>query len=127
MKKFLAVASFLAVAFALSGAALAQKKEAAKTSHAAKGKTASGEVSAVDASNQTLTITTKGGKAITFSYDSQTKITQAGRAAQASDIATGMRATVKYTEKDGQNWASSISLRPAKKAHSSTKAKTKSK
>lgn len=127
MKKFLAMVSLLAVAFALSGAALAQKKEATKTSHAAKSKTASGEVSAVDTSGQTLTITTKDGKAITFSFDSQTKITKSGRAAQASDIESGMRATVKYTEKDGQNWASSISLRPAKKATSSTKTKTKSK
>ena len=115
MKKFFAIASILITAFALSGTVLAQQKPAAKKAPPTKvpqAKIAKGEVSAVDTSARTLTLMERG-KAVTFAYDETTKITEDGRTVEPSAITTGAKATVKYTEKDGKNLATSISLTPA--------------
>ncbi|MBI3951149.1 MAG: hypothetical protein HY314_11930 [Acidobacteria bacterium] len=129
MKKFLTIISVVIMAFALSGAAWAQKRSEAKKATPAKTeakqtkkekmKTAKGEVSAVDVSASTLTLMEKG-KAVAFTFDDKTKITEAGRAVQPSAITTGTKATVTYTERDGKNWAHSIALHKPGAAKQST-------
>jgi len=129
MKRFLPITSLLVMALALSGVSFAQQKHEAKkatprkteATHMAKQKmrTAKGEISAVNASAQTLTLMERG-KAVTFAYHDKTAITESGHTVQPSAMTSGTKATVKYTEQDGKNWASSILLHPARPAKQST-------
>jgi hypothetical protein len=83
-----------------------------KASHKTNHKVAKGEVSAVDLSAKTLTLM-EGQKSLTFNFDDKTLIKQAHQTVQPSAITSGMQATVKYTEKDGKDWATSVVLYPA--------------
>lgn len=132
MKKFVAITSVLVLAFAVSSVVLAQKTQPTKKATTAKTtaqhmanpkmRTAKGEVSAVDVNASSLTLTVKKNP-MAFSFDNQTKITESGRTVQPSAITSGMRATVKYMERDGKNYANSISLHPARGAKQSTSKK----
>ncbi|MCS6805359.1 MAG: hypothetical protein RMM98_01205 [Acidobacteriota bacterium] len=131
MRTFLSLGNIVVLAFALSGAVMAsQKSEAHKApgqveaKHATKAnmRTVRGEITAVNTNAETLTLMERG-KAITFAYNNHTEFTEAGRRVEPSAIKSGMKATVKYTEREGKNWAHSVDLRPAQRASATKKSK----
>ena len=123
MKKTIAIVlslvlmfAFTAVTFAAEKAAApAEKKEAAPAKKAAK-KQVTGEVTAVDAKANTLTVKGKKGD-VTVSTDDKTKVAAGKNKKTLADVKVGDKVEVKFTEADGKNTAShvSISAAPAKK------------
>jgi len=75
-----------------------------------KPKSASGTVKS--ASADSLVLTGKDKKDWTFALDKDTKITKAGKAATAADLAAEDSAMVTYTEQDGKMHAKSVSAKP---------------
>ncbi len=123
MKKAIALVVSLLFAIAVSGLSIAQeKKEAApapakeekkmdEKKHAKKsGHYIHGEVTAVDAAANTLTVKGKKGE-VTLTIDDKTKF---HKGKTLADVKVGDKLSVKYAEKDGQMVAKSIMM---KKAH----------
>jgi len=106
-----AIAIIVALLFVLSVAGLsfaAEKKAPAKVKQVA------GEVTAVDAKANTLTV--KGKKAeVSLTTDEKTTVTIGKEKKTLDDVMVGDKATVKYAEVDGKNVAKSIAVTPAKK------------
>ncbi|MDH4230786.1 MAG: hypothetical protein OEW04_02020 [Nitrospirota bacterium] len=131
MKKTIAIVlslvlmfAFTAVTFATEKAAApvekkettpAEKKEAAPEKKAAK-KQVTGEVTAIDAKANTLTVKGKKGD-VTVSTTDKTKVVAGKDAKTLADVKTGDKVTVKYTEAEGKNVATKIAIMaaPAKK------------
>ena len=125
MKKAIAIVLSVMFVFALTAATFAaekkesastEKKEMAATKKAAKKKVMhkqiTGEVTAVDAKANTVTV--KGKKAeVTVTVDEKTKFMPKGKT--IADVTAGEKVMVKYTEAEGVNTAKSIKIE-AKKA-----------
>ncbi|MBI4013462.1 MAG: hypothetical protein HY359_14175 [Candidatus Rokubacteria bacterium] len=77
---------------------------------AAKPKPAIGTVKSASADSLVL-VAGKDKKEWTFGIDKDTKITKAGKAATAADLAADDAATVTYTEADGKMHAKSVSVK----------------
>ncbi len=89
----------------------AQKAPAkAELKPAAKPKSAIGTVKSASAESLVL-VAGKDKKEWTFGIDKDTKITKAGKAATAADLAADDAATVTYTEADGKMHAKSVSVK----------------
>ena len=122
MKKTIAlIVSFLFV-FAVAGFSFAEeKKEAAPASskeekkmdekkHAKKDRHyVHGEVTAVDAAANTLTVKGKKGE-VTLTIDDKTKF---HKGKTLADVKVGDKLTVKYAEKDGKMMATSVKTKTA--------------
>jgi len=125
---------------ALSGAAFAAqtapaaptptKAKAAAPAKAAKAAkatviSASGTVSKFDAASNMLTLTTAKGD-VSFTVDSSASIMASGKKVASSDLSSevGHKATVRYTEANGQKTATSIRVMAAPKAASAKKTAT---
>jgi hypothetical protein len=83
------------------------KTEPAKT--AVKAKSATGTVKTATADS--LVLVGKDKKEMAFAVDKDTKITKAGKAATAADLAANDSATVSYTEADGKMTAKSVTVK----------------
>jgi hypothetical protein len=84
-------------------------KPAAKTTEA-KPKSATGTVKTT-APDSLVLVAGKDKKEITFTVNPDTKVTKAGKAAKASDIAAEDSATVTYTESDGKMVAKTVTVK----------------
>jgi hypothetical protein len=84
------------------------KTEPAKA--AAKAKSATGTVKTATADNLVL-VAGKDKKEMSFAVDKDTKITKAGKAATAADLAANDTATVSYTEADGKMTAKAVTVK----------------
>ncbi len=122
MKKMIALIVSCLFVLAVAGLSFAQeKKEAApapakaeKTTvekkHARKsGHYVHGEVTAVDAAANTLTVKGKKGE-VSFSIDDKTRF---HKGKTLADVKVGDKLTVKYTETDGKKVATSVSMKTA--------------
>ncbi|GAB4487856.1 MAG: hypothetical protein OHK006_17540 [Thermodesulfovibrionales bacterium] len=133
MKKAIALVVALMFVFALSTVSIAAEKAAAPAPKAEEKKAAApaekkeapkkavkkqitGEVKAVDAKANTLTVA-KDKKEVTVSVDDQTKITAGKDKKTLADVKAGDKVTVKYEEVDGKATAKSVVIKaaPAKK------------
>lgn len=125
VKKVIAIALLVAMAFALSvpgiaiaadkkEAAPAEKKEAAPAQEKApaKVKQVTGEVTAIDAAAKTLTVKGKAGE-VALTADDKTTVKIGKEKKALADVKVGDKATVKYNEMDGKNVAKSIIVKPA--------------
>ena len=121
MKKTIAIVLSLVLMFAFTAVTFA----AEKAKKAAK-KQVTGEVTAVDAKANTLTVKGKSGD-VTVSTDDKTKITAGKDKKTLADVKVGDKVEVKYTEADGKNTASHVSIKaaPAKKAEKAAPAPAK--
>ncbi|MGE5300387.1 MAG: DUF5666 domain-containing protein [Acidobacteriota bacterium] len=130
MKKAIAIVLSVMFVFALTAATFAaEKKEAASTEKkemstekkAAKKKVAhkqiTGEVTAVDATANTVTVKSKKAE-VTVTVDEKTKFMPKGKT--IADVTAGEKVMVKYTEAEGANTAKSIKIE-AKKAKKAEK------
>lgn len=131
MKKTIAIVLSLVLMFAFTAVTFAAEKEAAsaeKKSAAAETKSAdaakkavkkqvTGEVTAVDAKANTLTVKGKKGD-VMVSTDDKTSVMAGKDAKTLADVKAGDKVTVKYTEADGKNVATKVAIMaaPAKKA-----------
>ena len=130
MKKTIAIVlslvlmfAFTAVTFATEKAAAPAekkeaapaKKEAAPAKKAAK-KEVTGEVTAVDAKANTLTVKGKKGD-VTVSTDDKTTVVAGKDKKTLADVKAGDKVKVKYTEAEGKNTATKVEIMaaPAKK------------
>ncbi|GAB4405756.1 MAG: hypothetical protein OHK0032_00390 [Thermodesulfovibrionales bacterium] len=125
MKKAIAIIVSLIFVLSVAGLSFAaeEKKPAtpAKTEEKkaekkapAKVKQVTGEVTAVDAKGNTLTV--KGKKAeVSLTTDEKTTVKIGKEKKTLADVMVGDKATVKYAEVDGKNVAKSIAVTPAKK------------
>ena len=102
MKKAIAIVLSLVLMFAFTAVTFAAEK-------AAKAKTmqVTGEVTAVDAKANTLTVKGKKGEVALTADDKA--------AAKLADVKVGDKVTVKYKEMDGKNVATSIAAKKAAK------------
>ena len=136
MKKIFALMVAMMLVVAFSGATFAEEKaveapkaaEAAKTAEPAKAaepakkakkasekvKKVTGEVTAVDAKANTVTVKGKKGD-VTVEVTADTKITSGKETKTLADVMAGEKATAKYVEKDGKNTARSIDVKAAAK------------
>jgi len=89
----------------------AEKKEAAPAKKSAP-KQATGEVTAIDAKANTITVKAKKGD-VTVGTDDKTKVMPKGKA--IADVKVGDKVKVVYTEADGKNTAKSVTIMPAPK------------
>ncbi len=109
MKKAIAIVLSIMFVFALTTVTFAaEKKAAAKKMHVA------GEVSAVDAKANTVTVKGKKGD-VTISVDDKTKFAPKGKT--IADVKAGEKVKAAYTEADGKNTATMVDIKaaPAKK------------
>ncbi len=104
MKKAIAIVLSLVLMFAFTAVTFAAEKKAAKS------KTVTGEVTAVDAKANTLTVKGKKGD-VMISTDDKTKMMPKGKTMM--DVKTGDKVTVKYMEADGKNMAKSVEMKAA--------------
>ena len=137
MKKTIAIVlslvlmfAFTAVTFAAEkkAAAPAEKKEMAPAEKAAPAKKAvkkqvTGEVTAVDAKANTLTVKGRKGD-VMVSTDDKTTVMAGKDKKTLADVKAGDKVTVNYTEADGKNVAAKVAIKaaPAKKAEKKEKA-----
>lgn len=136
MKKIIAIVLSLVFVFAVTSVTFAaEKKEAAPAAPAkkevaaekkeaapakkeaapakkAKSVQATGEVTAVDAKANTMTLKAKKGD-VTVATDDKTKVMPKGKT--AADVKVGDKVKVVYTEADGKNTAKSVTIMPAPK------------
>jgi ribosomal protein S1 len=105
MKKTIAIVLSLILMFAFTAVTFAAGKKAAK----AKTATVTGEVTAVDATANTLTVKGKKGE-VTITVDDKTKLPKGKTLA---DIKQGDNVTVKYSEVEGKNTAKSVAMKAA--------------
>lgn len=111
MKKAIALIVSLLFVFTVAGLSLAEEKKMDETKHTKKaGHYVHGEVTAVDAAANTLTIKGKKGE-VTLTIDDKTKF---HKGKDLADVKVGDKLTVKYSETDGKMVARSITK---KKAH----------
>ncbi len=98
-------------------AAPAKEEKKAEKKAPAKVKTVTGEVTAVDAKANTLTVKGKAGD-VALSADDKTTVKIGKDKKSLADVKAGDKAVVKYSEVDGKNVAKSIAAKeaPAKKA-----------
>ena len=136
MKKAIAIVLSVMFVFALTAATFAaekkesastEKKEMAATKKAAKKKVMhkqiTGEVTAVDAKANTVTVKSKKAE-VTVTVDEKTKFMPKGKT--IADVTAGEKVMVKYTEAEGKNTAKSIKIE-AKKAEKKAKKAEKKK
>ena len=122
MKKTIAIVLSLIFVFAVSSVtfaaeakkemAPAEKKEMAPKAEAKKaGKTVqvTGEVAAVDAKANTITVKGKKGDVV-IAVDDKTKM---AKGKTIADVKAGDKVTVKYSEADGKNTAKSVEMKAA--------------
>lgn len=132
MKKSIAIVlslvlmfAFTAVTFAAEKAAApAEKKEAPAKKEVAKKaakKQVTGEVTAVDAKANTLTVKGKKGD-VMLSTDDKTTVMAGKEKKTLADVTVGEKVTVHYSEADGKNVATKVAVAPAKKAAKKEKA-----
>jgi hypothetical protein len=130
MKKAIAIVLSVMFVFALTAAtfaaekkeaAPAEKKEMSTEKKAEKKKVAhkqiTGEVTAVDAKANTVTVKSKKAE-VTVTVDEKTKFMPKGKT--IADVTAGEKVMVKYTEAEGANTAKSIKIE-AKKAEKKAK------
>lgn len=91
----------------------------AKSAKAAKATVARGEIVKADATS--VTLKTKAGEE-SFAINTDTKITQSGKAMTSADLAAGETATVSYTKAGDQMTATKIVLAAKKAAKAPKKA-----
>ena len=130
MKKTIAIVLSLVLMFAFTAvtfaadkeAATAEKKSAAAEKKAVK-KQVTGEVTAVDATANTLTVKGKKGD-VMLSTDDKTTVMAGKEKKTLADVKAGDNVTVNYTEADGKNVAHKVAIKaaPAKKAEKKEKA-----
>jgi hypothetical protein len=106
MKKAIAIVLSLMFIFALTSVTFAAEKKAAH-------KQITGEVTAVDAKANTVTVKSKKAE-VTVSIDDKTKFTPKGKT--IADVKDGEKVMVKYTEADGKNTAKIVKIKESKKA-----------
>jgi ribosomal protein S1 len=110
------VLSFAGLSFAADKAAKMEDKkapaEAAEKKAPAKVKSVIGEVAAVDAKANTVTVKGKKGD-VTVTTDAKTKVMMGKEKKAVADVKAGDKVTVKYTEVDGKMMAKSIAIKPA--------------
>ncbi len=113
MKKAIAIVLSLILMFAFTAVTFAaETKEAApmeKKAPKAKSAQVTGEVTAVDAKANTMTVKGKKGE-VMISVDPKTKMP---KGKTMMDVKTGDKVTVKYMEADGKNMAKSIAMKAA--------------
>jgi Cu/Ag efflux protein CusF len=121
MKKTIAIVLSLVLMFAFTAVTFAAEKAAAPAEKAAPAtkavkKQVTGEVTAVDAKANTLTVKGKAGD-VMVSTDDKTKVMAGKDKKTLADVKVGDKVTVKYTEADGKNVANKVSITaaPAKK------------
>ncbi len=73
-----------------------------------------GDVAAVDAKANTITVKGKKGD-VTVTCDAKTKIMMGKEAKTLADVKVGDKVTVKYTEADGKMTAKSVAIKTAEK------------
>ncbi len=114
MKKVIAI--IVSALFILSVAGISFAAEKAAKKAPAKVKQVTGEVTAVDAAANTLTVKGKKGE-VALATDDKTMVKVGKEKKALADVKAGDKVTVKYTEADGKNTAKSIavSAAPAKK------------
>ena len=102
--------------------AAAEKKSAAAAKKAVK-KQVTGEVAAVDATANTLTVKGKKGD-VMLSTDDKTTVMAGKEKKTLADVNVGDKVTVNYSEADGKNVAHKVAIKaaPAKKAEKKEKA-----
>lgn len=126
MKKAIAIVLSLVLMFAFTAVTFAAEKAAAPAEKAEKKaapakkamhKQATGEVTAVDAKANTLTVKGKKGD-VTVSTDDKTKVMAGKEKKTLADVKAGDKVSVKYTEAEGKSTATKIEIMaaPAKKA-----------
>jgi hypothetical protein len=134
MKKAIAIVFSVMFVFALTAATFAaekkemttDKKEMAAEKKAEKKKVAhkqiTGEVTAVDANANTITVKSKKAEA-TVTVNEKTKFMPKGKT--IADVMAGEKVQVKYTVADGQNTAKSVKIEAKKAAKKMKKAAKK--
>ncbi len=114
MKKAIAIVVALLFVLSVAGLSFAAEEKKAEKKAPAKVKQITGEVTAVDAKANTLTV--KGKKAdVSLTTDEKTTVKIGKEKKTLADVMVGDKATVKYAEVDGKNVAKSIVVTPAKK------------
>lgn len=103
--------SFAAEEKKAAAPAKAEEKKAEKKAPA-KVKTVTGEVTAVDAKANTLTVKGKKGD-VALSADDKTTVKVGKDKKSLADVKAGDKAVVKYSEVDGKNVAKSIAVAAA--------------
>jgi hypothetical protein len=78
-------------------------------------KSAIGDLKKVDSDAKTLVVTTSAGGDMEFLYDDHTEIVGAGGTVEGLSASTGTRVSVFYKEENGQNKATRIKVKHAKK------------
>jgi len=128
MKKTIAIVLSLVLMFAFTAVTFAAEKAAApaeKKEMKAKAvkKQVTGEVTAVDAKANTLTVKGKKGD-VMVSTDDKTTVMAGKDKKTLADVKAGDKVTVNYTEADGKNVAAKVAIKaaPAKKAEKKEKA-----
>ena len=129
MKKTIAIVLSLVLMFAFTAVTFADEKAAApaekKAAHAMKAvkKQVTGEVTAVDAKANTLTVKGKKGD-VMVSTDDKTTVMAGKDKKTLADVKAGDKVTVNYTEADGKNVAAKVAIKaaPAKKEEKKEKA-----
>jgi hypothetical protein len=74
--------------------------------------TATGELTKVDAKDDTLTVKTSTGD-VMIKYDNETKVTGASRNTAGLATMSGSQVTIRYKKDGNQNLATTIEVRPA--------------
>ncbi|OGW23976.1 MAG: hypothetical protein A2X59_13520 [Nitrospirae bacterium GWC2_42_7] len=121
MKKAIAIIVSLMFVFALTAVSFAEETAAPAaeqtTAKKAEKKQVTGEVTAVDAKANTLTVK-KGKDEVTVTVDDKTKIMAGKDKKTLADVKVSDKVTVRYKIADGSNVAKSIELNgaPAKAA-----------
>ena len=117
--------AFTAVTFAAEKAAAPAEKKEMKAEKAKKAvkKQVTGEVTAVDAAANTLTVKGKKGD-VMLSTDDKTTVMEGKAKKTLADVKAGDKVTVHYSEADGKNVAHKVVMKaaPAKKAEKKAKA-----
>jgi Cu/Ag efflux protein CusF len=123
MKKAIAIIVSLLFVLSVAGLSFAAEKAAAPAAEKkapVKVKWLHGEVAAVDAAANTITI--KGKKAeTTITCDDKTKIMMGKKKEALADVKVGEKVSVKYEEVEGKNVAKSVSLQAHAAKHTAKK------
>ena len=118
MKRLVEIVCFIIIAFTLSSLFLyrslvkqpsPQRIASQRREIDARVETAEGEISGVDAGNQTV-ILTNGNRSLTLSLDDKTVLSESGHAVRLGAITAGAKVAVRYRRKGGRYWADHIEL-----------------
>ena len=129
MKKAIAIIVSLVFVLSVAGLSFAAEKAAAPAAEKATEKKApvkvkwlTGEVSAVDAAANTLTVKVKGKKAeVALTVNDKTKIMMGKEKKTLADVKVGDKVSTRYSEVEGKNVAKSIALKAEQKMEKKTK------